>query len=253
MQEDPIGFGGSTNVYQYADGQVLESTDPSGLLTANPQDFHGFMPFCTPSGSCIGADGSIIGNGNIHLYVDGVEASLAGGGAIPSDAIKSVTYGEDWSPRGPGRVVGKDKESQALVDACRANKDCGSHVAYWERQSGVTITVAIDHVTFENGGDSYGTYVDAFGQTKPYSTGHWDFDGKTGLGQVLINPGSFTGIGPLREYGFWPPSAVFVLEHELWEASLVVSSDGTANPIDRLTAHNAIRDIQIIRYRFLGH
>jgi len=32
VQEDPIGYGGGSNLYAYVEGQALEATDPSGTI-----------------------------------------------------------------------------------------------------------------------------------------------------------------------------------------------------------------------------
>jgi RHS repeat-associated protein len=93
VSEDPIGYPGSSNLYAYVSGAVLEARDPSGLLGVWADNYRGFRTFCTASGSCLGADGSITGRGP-DIYIDGINAGSGGASLLSAKSIEAVHTGK---------------------------------------------------------------------------------------------------------------------------------------------------------------
>ncbi|MGH7658182.1 MAG: RHS repeat-associated core domain-containing protein, partial [Gemmatimonadales bacterium] len=135
VQEDKIGYGGGTNLYAYVAGAVLDARDPSGMLMSWADIGKGFIPFCTFGGSCLGADGSVTGEGP-EIYLDGVSwGGGGGGGRISGIAIASIT-GAGYGSLLPGRVEGGDKVATQLIAECRNNEACNESIELWEAVPG---------------------------------------------------------------------------------------------------------------------
>jgi RHS repeat-associated protein len=108
VQEDPIGYGGGTNLYAYVEGQALESTDPSGTIlrdgasggwsSAGAGSGGGCMlAACGGTGADMGGMAGGGGEGGGTVYIDGVPVAsghsflgLPGLEQVPSSGFYSV-------------------------------------------------------------------------------------------------------------------------------------------------------------------
>jgi RHS repeat-associated protein len=133
VQEDPIGYAGGGNLYQYAEGMVQDGRDPSGLIVdLNEQlRLQALATESNPNGGSINMswDGSMVvsvfgGGSKVRptFYVDGVEVGMSG---LPADnAIESITRGTYGAPvhtpggEGRGRRL-SGKERSRLGDGCK--------------------------------------------------------------------------------------------------------------------------------------
>jgi RHS repeat-associated protein len=88
VQEDPIGNEGSTNLYAYVDGEVLEATDPSGLFKKCPR--------------CGGGGGSPRPDGGYMNRFDGMNSRFGGWDTMwgPTATEQMLAEYEAWVAAG---------------------------------------------------------------------------------------------------------------------------------------------------------
>lgn len=89
LQQDPFGYAGSTNVYGYVEGQVLEATDPDGRMFKWKGGGSGSR-FYDPGGNDLGL-GRGIGSAS-NIYLDGVPVPQ-NSMLLGTVAIERITYG----------------------------------------------------------------------------------------------------------------------------------------------------------------
>jgi RHS repeat-associated protein len=93
VQEDPIGYGGGTNLYAYVEGQALEATDPSGAIMCNMGrcGAGGGLPQQCVGGGC-GGRGDMGGNVSSSNMMSEVYGIAAGFQAQASSRLKKTTF-----------------------------------------------------------------------------------------------------------------------------------------------------------------
>jgi RHS repeat-associated protein len=86
VQEDPIGYGGGTNLYAYVEGQALEASDPSGMIICNERrcGAGGGLPpgKLAPCGAACPSGGDMGGNVSSSDMLSAVFGSASNGVAI---------------------------------------------------------------------------------------------------------------------------------------------------------------------------
>ena len=111
VQEDPIGYGGGSNLYAYVDGMVLEGTDPDGLMFYSLRGGGGSGGrFYDPGKNDLGFGGGI--GAASDIYLDGVP--------VPGHSLILGTAAIDRMTYSGLSVVNED-----VVH-------CASRVAAWE-------------------------------------------------------------------------------------------------------------------------
>jgi RHS repeat-associated protein len=210
VQEDPIGYEGSANLYAYVEGQVLEATDPSGTMMKN----------VTPSGGVGGLPGAGTGG---YDQLSAVFGSGAGYIARAQARLRLTTFKLTISYRGQTETIVFRGIRATNLDCrlCRQMPDGGAAYAgivgdiFSPASRGVGSTLAAGVFVDNKGSGFY--YRVGFGGGKDVSAGYEygyssSFAGVAFEGQIGINQSSFSVSASVQDWyrvagGGWSSSS----------------------------------------------
>jgi hypothetical protein len=137
VQEDPAGYGGSANLYAYADGQALEATDPGGLMKLAPRQKNLGSPESwdftfAGGGSTAWFDAAVAeGEAYTNALMDD-EQAIAGGARGCLHVLCATEQTNEQAQTGPGQ------NSSQVHDAGYEDRKPRAGEVFWTRPSPLT-------------------------------------------------------------------------------------------------------------------